>query len=258
MPHDNSHTDVPRQVLGTPKLWLFDMDDTLYDATHSVFEEIHPRMEAFIMRRLQVDAREAARLQHGYWAQYGATFLGLALRNGIKPEEFLREAHDFDVERAVRNSAHPQCLAGLIRRLPGKKAVFTNGPRAYAERVLVALKVKDPFDFMMTANDMHMLGSWRCKPDPVLLIAACRKAGVKPAHAVVIDDSLANLKVCHRLGMRTVWCTGYRHASAVKRPAFVDAAVTTVEELPRLLTAPRKLPSSPVKLRLMALEQSGR
>jgi putative hydrolase of the HAD superfamily len=258
MPQDNSRTDVPGQVLGTPKLWLFDMDDTLYDATHSVFEEIHPRMEAFIMRRLQVDAREAARLQHGYWAQYGATFLGLALRNGIKPEEFLREAHDFDVERAVRNSAHPQCLAGLIRRLPGKKAVLTNGPRAYAERVLVALKVKDPFDFMMTANDMHMLGSWRCKPDPVLLIAACRKAGVKPAHAVVIDDSLANLKVCHRLGMRTVWCTGYRYASAVKRPAFVDAAVTTVEELPRLLTAPRKLPSSPVKLRLMALEQSGR
>ena len=125
MPHDNSHTDVPRQVLGTPKLWLFDMDDTLYDATHSVFEEIHPRMEVFIMRRLQVDAREAARLQHGYWAQYGATFLGLALRNGIKPEEFLSEAHDFDVERAVRNSAHPQCLAGLIRRLPGKKAVLT-------------------------------------------------------------------------------------------------------------------------------------
>ena len=74
---------------------------------------------------------------------------------------------------------------------------------------------------------------------------------MKPQDTVMIDDSLANLKVAHELGMRTVWCTGYRHANAVRRPAYVDVAVSSIEGLARLV-APRKAPSvSRVKLRLM-------
>jgi len=237
--------------LGTPKFWLFDMDDTLYDATHSVFEAIHPRMERFIMDRLGVSAEEAARLQHGYWERYGATFLGLAIQHAIAPEEFLIAAHDFDVEGAVACSERPRALCELLRRLPGQKAVLTNGPRAYANRVLRTLGVKGVFKFLVTANDMHVLGTWRCKPDSVLLLHACRKAGVKPGDSVIIDDSLANLKVAHELGMRTVWCTGYRHANAVKRPAYVDVAVTSVEELARLAAAKKAPAVSRVKLRLM-------
>ena len=237
--------------LGTPKFWLFDMDDTMYDATHSVFEAIHPRMERFIRERLGVSEQEAARLQHGYWERYGATFLGLAMHHAIAPEEFLAAAHDFNVEEAVSRSAHPRALCELIRRLPGQKAVLTNGPRAYADRVLRTLGVRDAFKFSVTANDMHVMGAWRCKPDSVLLLHACRRAGVKPQDTVMIDDGLANLKVAHELGMRTVWCTGYRHANAVRRPAYVDVAVSSIEGLARLV-APRKAPSvSRLKLRLM-------
>ena len=60
-----------------PKLWLIDMDDTLYSASENMFHEMHVRMDAYIQNALGVDAETANDLRKLYWKKYGVTFYGL-------------------------------------------------------------------------------------------------------------------------------------------------------------------------------------
>jgi len=48
--------------------------------------------------------------------------------------------------------------------------------------------------------------------------------------AVMVDDSLPNLRAARRLGMRTVWVSAFPRA-----PSYVVAKVSSVRQLPRLL-----------------------
>jgi putative hydrolase of the HAD superfamily len=46
----------------------------------------------------------------------------------------------------------------------------------------------------------------------------------------MVDDSLPNLRAARRLGLRTVWVSAQPRA-----PRYVDAKVSSVRQLPRLL-----------------------
>ena len=91
-----------RPLPRTPKVWLFDMDDTLYCASAGMFDAIHYEMRHWIAKALSIPVPEAQAKQEAYWAQYGATFIGLARHEGIDAEAFLNAVHHFDVEALAR------------------------------------------------------------------------------------------------------------------------------------------------------------
>ena len=225
-------------ALGKPRVWFFDMDDTLYNASEGMFEQIHLRMEDFIARALNLPLAQAAKVQEDYWAQYGATFLGLAKHHAIDPHEFFAATHTFDLPRFLHSDMTPSQLRHLLIKLPGRKAVITNGPREYAETIVRTLRVEDRFERLFTASDMNALGRWRCKPDTSLLAMAVAQMRVLPQHCVLVEDSLANLKSAKKLGMKTVWCVGYRRrlTERCKKPAYVDVVIENIAELIRLAT----------------------
>ncbi len=217
------------------KLWLLDLDDTLFEASSGMLYKIHLRMNAYIMKYLNVSEVEASDLRTRYWTMYGATFFGLWRHHGIEPPHFLSFAHDFDLSPFV---CYDQDLASILRRLPGKKVIFTNGPRSYAERVLRCLHLGAVIDDMVTSSDMRALGEWRPKPSRLMLLQTCRRFQVSPHCATLVDDSLMNLKCAHEVGLRTVWCMGYRQRNGKlsNRYAslFVDHSITHIRELPFL------------------------
>ncbi|MBS1386995.1 MAG: pyrimidine 5'-nucleotidase [Duodenibacillus sp.] len=224
-----------RPLPRTPKVWLFDMDDTLYCASAGMFDAIHYEMRHWIAKALSIPVPEAQAKQEAYWAQYGATFIGLARHEGIDAEAFLNAVHHFDVEALARTRVPAAYLRRVLVRLPGKKFLLTNGPRDYAHRVLRHLAVEDVFSGEMTSSDMHVLGRWRCKPDKTLLVRAAAMAGVKPRDCVLVEDSLRNLRAAKSLGMLTVWCTGNAGRSrAVQKPVWVDSVISTAKDLLRL------------------------
>ena len=57
-------------------VWLFDLDDTLHDASHAAFGPIAEAMTVYIERELALGRREAEALRRHYWDRYGATLLG--------------------------------------------------------------------------------------------------------------------------------------------------------------------------------------
>lgn len=218
-----------------PKLWLFDLDDTLFEASGGMLHKIHLLMNEYICRELNVGWEEASMLRRHYWSVYGATFLGLWRHHGIDPRDFLSFSHDFDPCPFIHFSG---CPARDVKRLAGLKVVFTNGPRNYAEAVLRALRLDHVVDGLVASTDMYALGEWRPKPRRLMFLKMCRRWGVSPADTVFVDDSPMNLKGARAMGVKTVWCTGYRMrngklANRVVQP-YADFAIGHIRELSRL------------------------
>ncbi|NTV09238.1 MAG: pyrimidine 5'-nucleotidase [Zoogloea sp.] len=202
--------------------WLFDLDDTLHHATAHIFPHINRSMTAYVMQHLSVSEQEANALRVTYWKRYGATLLGLMRHHGTDPTHFLHATHQFpDLRRMV---VFERALGGLLRRLPGRKIVFSNAPRQYAEAVLEVMGVRRCF------NDVFAIEQMRLKPKPGL--AAFRHLindhRLDPQRCIMVEDSAENLLTAKRLGMRTVWIS-----RSLKRPQWVDLQLRSILELAR-------------------------
>jgi putative hydrolase of the HAD superfamily len=229
------------------RIWLFDLDDTLHDAANASMPGIHVAMGEYMQRELRLSADEAHALRRRYWQRYGATLLGLVRHHGVKAAHFLHDTHRLPGLEA-RVSGHRHDFAA-IERLRGRKLILTNAPRAYALRVLGALRIEHLFDAVISIEDMVMFGHLRPKPDARMLRALCARLRVHPSRCVLVEDTLVHQKAARAVGMGTVWMLRYaqrrdsrvprgvvRLAHAPRRPAFVDRAV---RQLRRLTCAPR-------------------
>jgi len=217
-------------MLIAPRLWLFDLDDTLHSASHAMFSTIDSRMTDYLERHLELERSEANRLRRLYWQRYGATLLGLVRHHGVDPHHFLAETHDFDVAAHVRAE---RGLARTLARLPGRKVLLTNAPRRYADIVLNQIGLASSFSRQVPVEGMRVHGAWRPKPSRSMLATQLAREGVPGARAVLVEDSLANLKSAKSLGLATVLVTG--HKPCRRRPPYVDLIVGSVLELPRFV-----------------------
>ena len=75
------------------RLWLFDLDNTLHDASWRLMKEINRRMTLYIQERLNLDEEQASALRTRYWKRYGATLLGLVAHHGVDAADFLEKTH---------------------------------------------------------------------------------------------------------------------------------------------------------------------
>jgi putative hydrolase of the HAD superfamily len=188
-------------------VWLFDLDNTLHDASHAAFGELHVSMADYVASHLGVSGEEAGRLRERYWRRYGATLLGMVRHHGVRAAHFLAETHRLPgLEERLRTSAHDRAA---LARLGGRKFIVTNAPRAYALRVLTTLRLERFFDAIITIEDLTMFGALRPKPDARMLRRVAARLRVAPSRCVLVEDTLVHLKAARSLGMRTIWMQRY-------------------------------------------------
>ncbi|MBI3369157.1 MAG: HAD-IA family hydrolase [Burkholderiales bacterium] len=219
-------------------VWLFDLDNTLHDAGRYAFPALNRAMAEYVRRELAIDDETSQQLRHHYWLRYGATLIGLVRHHGVKPAHFLHDTHNLpDLEANLNGHRHD---FAAIRRLPGRKFILTNAPRAYALRILRALRVEHLFDGLISIEDMAMFGQLRPKPDARMLRAMVTKLRVLPCQCVLVEDTLAHQKAARRVGMRTVWMQRFARRNPAepqprwsKRPAYVDRVVRSLKPLTR-------------------------
>ncbi|HCN89601.1 MAG TPA: phosphoglycolate phosphatase [Oxalobacteraceae bacterium] len=232
-------------------LWLFDLDNTLHDASHAIFPAINANMNAFIAQVLgdgetPADAAtvDAARLQ--YWQRYGATLLGMVKHHQVRPEDFLREAHRFDDLPAMIRAERG--LARLLKRLPGRKILLTNAPQKYSHEVMRHLGLHRYFARHIAIESMRVHGRLRPKPSTLMLRKLLARERVAPHRGILVEDTIATLKAAKKIGLRTVWITrylashpnlqrgaGHLPRKLTKRPFYVDVKVKSVTQLPDCL-----------------------
>jgi len=210
-----------------PRLtWIFDLDNTLHNATPHILPHINRSMTAYLREHLALDEVHASALRVKYWKTYGATLLGLMRHHGTDPQHFLKQTHQFAdlasmlvAERGLRHS---------LRRLPGRKVLFSNAPQDYARAVLELLRISDLFDAFYAVEHT------RYQPKPLAggLRLLLDRERLAPQRSVLVEDTLINLRAAKRMGLKTVWVTRERRS-----PGWVDAKVASVLALPRISSA---------------------
>ena len=222
--------------------WLFDLDDTLHDASRASFGPTSAAMTDYIVRYLALSHSEAGALRQHYWKRYGATLLGLIKHHGVRASHFLEETHRLPgLEDRLRTS--PRDRAAL-RKLPGRKFILTNAPRSYALRVLDALQLTGLFDGVISIEDMTMFGHHRPKPDARMFRHIAARLKVAPSQCVLVEDTLAHQRSARRVGMKTVWMQRYLRAAIhtpaecmkvgvhpCPKPAYVCARINRIQAL---------------------------
>ncbi len=207
------------------RVWIFDLDNTLHDATPHIFPHINRSMTAYLQEHLQLSEDEANALRVDYWQRYGATLTGLMKHHGTDPDHFLWHTHQFpDLSGMVLREPR---LRHVLRNLPGRKVVFSNAPLHYAKAVLKLLHIDDLFDDVFTIEHSR----YRPKPQAAGFRRLLLKHRLNARECVMVEDSAENLQAAKRLGMHTVWVS-----AALRAPAFVDVKIRDVLELPRAVS----------------------
>lgn len=235
---------------GTP-LWLFDLDNTLHDASHAIFPAIHHNMNHYLAEVLGKNGEKASAelvdaTRDYYWRRYGATLLGMILHHNVVPDAFLAAAHRFDdLPSMIR---FERGLARALARLPGQKILLTNAPFHYSRQVLRHIGLHRHFARHVSIESMWVHRQLHPKPSRKMLRKLLASYRVKAQRCILVEDSLANLKSAKALGLRTVWINRYLDSHLAvkigatqflsrktrKCPTYVDVQVKSINRLAQI------------------------
>jgi len=206
-----------------PTVWVFDLDDTLHNASAHIFPVMNGAMTKFIQDSLALDEQAADQLRKHYWKVYGATLKGLMRHHATNPHHFLFETHQFpDLHERVILTKR---LRHLLLSLKGRKVIFTNAPRNYAIRVLEIIGIADIFELIFSVESTQ----FHAKPSVRGFQGLLKTIRARPSDCIMLEDDLAALMTAKRLGMKTIWISQRLH-----KPSFVDFRLSKVSALAHL------------------------
>ncbi|MDF0607126.1 pyrimidine 5'-nucleotidase [Neisseriaceae bacterium TC5R-5] len=204
------------------KTWIFDLDDTLHDASAAIFPRIHQAMGAYIMQHLQLDEAQATALRQCYWAQYGTTLRGLMTHHLIDAQDFLLQTHRLD--NLLPWLYAEKNISDVLSKLPGRKMVFSNGPSHYVRAILQALGIRSHFTAHYGLEQLQYVS----KPHISAFRTLLTRERLNPTECILVEDSLPNLLTAKKLGMTTIWVS-----QQARLPAYVDMRIRSIAELRR-------------------------
>jgi putative hydrolase of the HAD superfamily len=199
------------------KIYVFDLDDTLHNASAHIFPVMNQAMTQYIMEALDLSLFEAQKMRQHYWKVYGATLKGLMRHHGVDAYHFLQETHALmDLPNMV---IQVKQLKNMLNSLSGRKCVFTNAPREYAIRVLELMGIADCFELIFSVESTK----FHAKPSLRGFQMLLKTLRAKPSDCVMLEDNLPALMTAKRLGMQTIWVT-----KKLNKPTFVDYRINSV------------------------------
>lgn len=199
------------------KIWIFDLDDTLHNASAHIFPVMNRAMTQYIMDHLDLDEKNAHALRQHYWRIYGATLKGLVRHHNTDPYHFLEETHQLENLREM--VIQVKRLRHTLQSLDGRKLVFTNAPRSYALRVLDILDIEDIFELVFSVESTK----FHAKPSIRGFRKLLQAIKAKAEDCIMLEDSLPALMTAKRLGMKTIWISKKLH-----KPNYVDYRLPSV------------------------------
>ena len=178
---------------------LIDLDNTIYSETEEIFSQIDLKMKSFISTNLNINTEKAYAIQKKYFLKYGTTLRGLMLNHNIQPSYFLKYVHNIDLNPIKKNLE----LKSEMKKLKGRKIIFTNGTTEHATNVLKKVGVFEEVDDIFDIKDADYIP----KPNLLPYKKVVNKFKIIPHNTVMIDDIKANLETAKQLGIKTIHVT---------------------------------------------------
>ena len=179
------------------KYWIFDLDNTLYSGKTRVFEQVDKKMSEYISEKLNVSVVEAKEIQKNYFYEYNTTLNGMIKNHKIDADEFLEFVHNIDIDFLKKDPT----LSEELKKLDGKKIIFTNGSKKHALNVTKRIGIDQYFDDIFDIVDSEFIPKPAIQPYKKLV----EKHKIDPNLCVFVEDIARNLKPAYEMGMKTVW-----------------------------------------------------
>ncbi len=176
---------------------LFDLDNTLYPVSSGLMKGVDVRITEYVKSLLGIGEEQAQALRKQYFAEYGTTLNGLQRHHAVDAEHYLAYVHDVAIESFLASDAE---LDHLLSELAATKAIFTNAPGDYAQKVLRALGIERHFARIF---DIRFSG-FHPKPDPAVYQSVLAALWIDGPRTILIEDTVQNLAPARALGMATI------------------------------------------------------
>ena len=163
----------------------------------SLKNERPARLELLISDKLNINLEEARKIQKNYFQEYNTTLNGMIKNHKIDADEFLEFVHDVDLSFLGKDKD----LEGEIKKLDGKKIIFTNGSRAHALNVTKRIGIDKLFDGIFDIRDCEFIPKPSKEPYKKLV----ENYKIEPQYCIFFEDIARNLKPAFEMGMKTVW-----------------------------------------------------
>ena len=193
---------------GSVEVLLLDLDETLYPPERGVLRRVDERINAYLRDRMGIPRHEVDAVRRALRRAHGTTLRGLVLRHTVDQDDYLRFVHDCDLSDLL--APDPQ-LRELLGRLPPRKVVFTNAPRAHARQVLRLLEIEGAFHDVVALEDLGYLP----KPDPAAYREVLSRIGVPASACCLVDDTRAKNASNSRMSKKAMALTTF--ASFVRK-----------------------------------------
>lgn len=218
-----------------PKMVLIDLDGTLVDSVPDLARSVDAMMT------------ELGRPPHGEatvrnWVGNGVERLVKRALTGTldgepNPADFDRAYPIFLERYTAHNGEHSRLYPGVAEGLELLAArgmqlgCVTNKAAQFTEPLLAALGVAGHFGIIISGDTVP-----EKKPSPLPLLHAAEHFGVAPAAALMVGDSISDVKAARTAGFPVVCVSyGYNHGLDI-RDAGPDAVIDSLAELADLLT----------------------
>jgi phosphoglycolate phosphatase len=229
-------TAVAGAVIARPDMILIDVDGTLVDSVPDLAYCVDE-----MMRRLGRPVHGEARVRN--WVGNGVERLVrralVGQLEGEPSEEDFERAYPLFLELYADNTSkrsrlYPGVRAGIqaLKAAGYRLGCVTNKAARFTEPLLKDLGVRDAFEIVISGDTLP-----KKKPDPAPLLHAAEFFGVEPARALMIGDSVSDVKAARAAGFRIVCMSyGYNHGEDI-RDCGPDAVIDEMTELLPLIGA---------------------
>ena len=192
------------------KYLLLDLDGVCYGkhnnySLEKVFGQVSNRMTSFISERLNIDTKEAKKLQTDYFYKYNTSLNGLMIHHDIPPQEFLKYVHSIDLSFMKED----KIMRSELENLDMEKFIFTNGSAEHAKNILTHLGIYDLFG-RVKIFDIEDSG-YVPKPEAKTFDLMLKKFGINPKETIYIEEKKKNLSIGYERGCTTVWLINDEH-----------------------------------------------
>ena len=186
--------------------WIFDLDNTLYSADSGIFQQVHTLMGKFVSAHLNIDIKKATELQRKYYRQHGTTLRGLMDNHNVDPDHFLSEVHQLDYSIVGPNFK----LNRELKKLKGRKIIYTNANRQHANDILIRLELTNVFDEIFDIKTANYIPKPEASPYEQII----SDFNIDPITTIMFDDIAKNLVPAKNVGFASVWIdVGYENFS---------------------------------------------
>ncbi|MDH5471910.1 MAG: phosphoglycolate phosphatase [Gammaproteobacteria bacterium] len=221
-------------MINKPAMVLIDVDGTLVDSVPDLAFCVDE-----MMKQLDMPVRGEERVRH--WVGNGVERLvRRALINQLdgEPDEALfQKAIPIFEALYAENTSKRSCLyPGVREALDFLKTTgvhigcVTNKAAQFTLPILKDLGVSGYFEIVICGDDLP-----RKKPDPMPLLHAAEKMGVKPEQSLMLGDSMSDVKAARAAGFNIICMSyGYNHGEDI-RDYNPDAVVDSMDEVKALI-----------------------